>query len=68
MEPPKEPLTHPKANDRLQLTPGQKQFIQSRTTPFIDSVGTNRPLIVLLEEAYLQGLRDAVQTMGEPDE
>lgn len=33
-----------------------------RTAPFLDRIGLdNRPILFLLKEAYLQGLKDAVQ-------
>ena len=33
-----------------------------RTVPFLDRIGLdNRPISFLLKEAYLQGLKDAVQ-------
>lgn len=32
-----------------------------RTEPFLDHVGLNRPIAFLLQEAYLQGIRDAVE-------
>jgi len=38
-------------------------LIYRRTKPFLDSVGMNKNLGHLLAEAYLQGMKDAVQTM-----
>lgn len=34
-----------------------------RTRPFIDHSGIDRPLSTLMQEAYLQGIKDAVQAM-----
>jgi len=47
------------------LTNGQRDFLRRRTRPFLDSVGVERSLTFLLEEVYLQGMRDAVQTIEE---
>lgn len=44
-------------------TPEQREFLSRRTRPFLDAVGINRPITVLLQEAYLQGVRDAVDSM-----
>jgi len=38
-------------------------LIHRRIKPFLDSVGMNKSLEHLLAEAYLQGMKDAVQTM-----
>lgn len=46
-----------------QLTFEFKNFIRRRTRLFLDRVGVELPLSFLLEESYLQGMRDAVQTM-----
>ncbi len=40
-----------------------RSLIERRTRPFLDSVGIERPIAWLLQEAYLQGLRDAVEAM-----
>jgi hypothetical protein len=54
-----------KANNRLKLTPDLQDFLRRRTTPFFDANGLSRPISFVLEEVYLQGMRDAVQTMEE---
>lgn len=58
-------VEHPRARDSFKLTPEMRDFLRRRTFPFLDSVGVERPLPFLLEEAYLQGVRDAVQAMTE---
>jgi len=45
------------------MTPEQRDLVARRTKPFLDSVGVEKPLPVLLAEAYLQGMRDAVEAM-----
>lgn len=47
----------------LHMTPEQRDLLRRRTVPFLDSIGVDRPLSFILEEVYLQGMRDAVQTM-----
>lgn len=59
------PWEHPRVNGAMRLTAEQRDFLRRRTRPFLDSVGVERPLPFLLEEAYLQGMRDAAQTMQE---
>lgn len=57
-------IERPRASP-IRLTPEMRDFLRRRTRPFLDSNGVERSLPFLLEEAYLQGLRDAVQTMEE---
>jgi hypothetical protein len=45
----------------LAISREMKGLIQRRTEPFLDSVGISRPIGHLLQEAYLQGLRDALE-------
>jgi hypothetical protein len=45
------------------LSPVMDDLVRRRTVPFLDSVGLARPLGDLLAEAYLQGMRDAVQCL-----
>lgn len=53
-----------RAQDELIISPELRDLISRRTRPFLDHVGLhNRSISFLLEEAYLQGLRDAAQTM-----
>jgi hypothetical protein len=60
-------IDRPRARN-LKLTPELRAFLRRRTAPFLDSVGLDRPLTFLLEEVYLQGMRDAVQTMEGSDD
>lgn len=48
---------------RLRLSFEMQSLVERRTRPFLDSVGIERPIAVLLQEAYMQGLRDAVDAM-----
>lgn len=48
----------------LHLSPEFRDLIRRRTIPFLDSAGLDRPLSFVLEEVYLQGLRDAADAMG----
>lgn len=47
-------------NKRFKLSAEEKDFLRRRTLPFFDRAGLDRPISHLLQEAYLQGLRDAV--------
>lgn len=49
--------------DKLRLTFEMRSLIERRTRPFLDNVGIERPIAALLQEAYLQGLRDAIDAM-----
>jgi hypothetical protein len=49
----------PKYDRRFRPTPAQLDLIRRRTLGFLHH-GLHRPLDVLLAEAYLQGIRDAV--------
>lgn len=51
-------------NGRLKLTHEQAELVFRRAAPFADSWGVQtRPLVHLLQEAYLQGMADAVEAM-----
>jgi hypothetical protein len=50
------------------MTPEFRDFLRRRTMPFLDSVGLDRPISFVLEEVYLQGLRDATKTMEKTDD
>lgn len=51
----------------LKVTSQDRDFLRRRTQPFLDSVGLDRPISMLLEEVYLQGLRDAADALrAEP--
>ena len=47
----------------LKLSAQQRDLLRRRTMPFLDTVGIDHPLPFLLEEAYLQGMRDTIQAM-----
>ena len=50
----------------LRLSPEQADMVRRRTQPFLEWDGlSTRPLSVLLQEAYLQGFKDAVQCYEE---
>ena len=52
--------------DPFRPTPEMREFLRRRTLPFIEtSMGLDRPLSFILEEVYMQGMRDAVQTIEE---
>lgn len=53
------------AKRQLSMTPDMKDFLRRRTMPFLNDMGADRPLSLLLEEVYLQGMKDAVQAMTE---
>ena len=40
-------------------------FLNRRTSPFLDRVGLDKPILHLLQEAYMQGIKDAVDVMGD---
>jgi len=50
---------------QLPMTPDMKDFLRRRTMPVLNDMGADRPLSLLLEEVYLQGMKDAVQAMTE---
>ena len=55
----------PRANRRLRFNAEHRALLRARTIGFLDGIGLDRPLSFVLEEVYLQGMRDAVQTMEE---
>jgi hypothetical protein len=50
--------------ERMRLTPEQADLLRRRTMPFLDSVGMGKPVSHLLQEAYVQGLRDAMDALS----
>ncbi len=46
--------------DRLSLTRGQYDLVESRVLPFLGDGGIRRPLKLVAMEVYLQGLNDAL--------
>lgn len=53
---------------QIKMTPEMHDFLRRRTMPFLNDTGIDRPLSFVLEEVYLQGMRDAVQTMEESND
>jgi len=49
----------------VSFTQDQLDFLERRTTPFLNWSGIRKPISHLLQEAYLQGVRDAVDVLGE---
>lgn len=45
-------------------TPEQVEFLRRRTLPFLDVSGLDKPIWHLLQEAYLQGLKDATDVLN----
>ena len=54
---------HLYAGDRRRHSREIADLADRRTRPFIDHAGIDRPLSTLMQEAYLQGIKDAVQAM-----
>jgi hypothetical protein len=59
---------HVYAGDRHRVSREIADLADRRTRPFIDHSGIDRPLSMLMQEAYLQGIKDAVQAMDERDQ
>jgi hypothetical protein len=53
-----------RANDE-RFTSDERDFLWRRTIPLLDRVGLSKPITHLLQEAYLQGLRDASDVLLE---
>lgn len=52
-------------NRSLQMTPEMRGLLKRRTMPFLDQFGLEtRPISFVLEEVYLQGMRDAMQALS----
>ena len=51
-------------NSEQRFSPEFMNFLHRRTEPFLDKVGLDKPITHLLQEAYLQGIKDAVEVMG----
>ena len=49
----------------IRITAEMKDFMQRRTTPFLDKIGTGKPLDHLLQESYMQGMSDAITCVSE---
>lgn len=49
---------------REDFTADQLDFLRRRTLPFIERGGTRYSIEHLLQEAYLQGLRDASEVLA----
>lgn len=50
---------------KIPVTPEFRDLIRRRTLPFLDSIGLDRPISFVLEEVYVQGIKDALQAMEE---
>lgn len=50
-----------------QYTPEQRDLLRRRTLPFLDVSGLDKPIWHLLQEAYLQGLRDATDVINQKE-
>jgi hypothetical protein len=47
------------------MTPEMRGLLKRRTMPFLDQFGLEtRPISFVLEEVYLQGMRDAMQALS----
>jgi hypothetical protein len=57
-----------KGEPTSQLSADTMDVIARRTAPFLDSIGVGKPLTYLLQEAYLQGVRDTVDCMEARNE
>jgi hypothetical protein len=51
--------------DKLKLTQEMRLLMWRRTAPFLDRAGMNNSVQHLLEEAYLQGMKDACAAFVE---
>jgi len=47
----------------VSYTQDQLDFLERRTIPFLNWSGIRKPISHLLQEAYLQGVRDAVEAL-----
>lgn len=56
------------SKDPIRPTPEMRDFLRRRTMPFLDNIGLTRSLSFVLEEVYLQGLRDATEAMEKRNE
>lgn len=56
---PKNPVT---------MSPEWRDLLRRRTLPFMNHGGLQRPLAFVLEEVYLQGMRDALQAVESLNE
>lgn len=51
------------------FTPEMLDFLGRRTRPFLDAAGLDtRTVLHLMQEAYLQGIRDAVEVLRPPSQ
>ncbi len=56
------------SDESLKLSAEMRSLIERRTRPFLAHTGIDRPISVLMQEAYLQGMRDAVDAMKTKQE
>lgn len=58
---------HTYAGDVRRVPRELADLARRRTEPFLDSVGMGKPLATLMQEAYFQGIKDAISvTQPEP--
>lgn len=52
----------------FEMTPEMRDLLHRRTRPFLDWAGlSTRPVSMLLQEAYLQGMNDAIDALQSRD-
>lgn len=54
---------HTHAGDVRRVAPAVVDLARRRTEPFLDSVGMGKSIGLLMQEAYFQGIKDAVAAM-----
>lgn len=59
------PGTYTASRAETQPTRDQAAFVERRIAPFLDRFGMDRPIKVLLEEAYMQGMRDTLEALDQ---
>jgi hypothetical protein len=64
---PKMPGRYTASRAEVQPTRDQADFVERRVAPFLDRFGMGRPLTVLLQEAYMQGMRDTLEALAQPN-
>lgn len=58
-------MTRPAPAKQMKLSQEMRDFLRRRTRPFLSYNGVERSLPFLLEEAYLQGIRDVMQVIED---
>jgi hypothetical protein len=44
-----------------------RDVIERRVTPFLDNIGLGKPITHVMGEAYIQGMRDALECIQTPE-